>query len=342
MIPSNEAWWQKPLESLSVWQFRKLNRHRARLRAGLTGHQLLQQVKSLEPQRLEHVRADNHEGIDMREEVLQMGGLPAADAGVQTEQGMDFKIPNWLPYYDPAEQESQVATQTDPCHVAAHGDSDCRVLSNLTAYDWVDELDVLGRAFPSPADSLSPGHSTHDHVSVQTPLEHFDVASQAGTQSYKSTATQSFLSTHTVGVQTDADDRADVLEYGDAMRARRDVAICGCPIVPLPYSSRHKLMTVPVGEVGIVMKVYPDKAMIKVDFPEKGVGFVSYMDTESFDLLLNVHAESDRMMRARQQVCDANSSIGCSAQGIVVHTSSSQSGGCCALREGRLFRNMMR
>ena len=58
--------------------------------------------------------------------------------------------------------------------------------------------------------------------------------------------------------------------------------------------------------MGVVKKLYPEKAMIKVEFSEWGVGFISYEDSECFDFFLNVHPESDRMMRAKDSKDDSS------------------------------------
>ena len=110
-------------------------------------------------------------------------------------------------------------------------------------------------------------------------------------------STQASFSSNTVETQTDVFSHWEILEYGDAIRARHGMLVCGCPSLPPEYNARHDLLDIPAGEVGIVKKVYGEKAMIKADFPNRGVGFLSCQDIVGFDLLLNMHPESDRMQR---------------------------------------------
>ena len=93
--------------------------------------------------------------------------------------------------------------------------------------------------------------------------------------------------------------KARVLDDGDAIKAVVAVSQCGCPARPAE-EARHQLAVIPVGEVGIVEMAYFEKAMVKVDFPDIGTTFLTFMDIEHFECYLNVHPGCDRMNREKR------------------------------------------
>ena len=90
-------------------------------------------------------------------------------------------------------------------------------------------------------------------ASAQTTFEQSAVAIQAaGLQNYNSAESQTVCNLGTVGTQTVADSRCNVLEHVDAIRSQREMLVCGCPTTIPPQKCRHDLMIIPAGEVGIV------------------------------------------------------------------------------------------
>ena len=297
--------------SLSRWQLRKWYQRQARARAADSWNSgSYNQVKSL----VSSADFVKEVGIDYVAESFNKLPARKMDCSMQTNQlGIDVKLPNWLPYFDPAEHEAQAGVQTDvmpSSHGRGEGGSDrhsqgaggCMTHSAARTYlrtdnglAWVDEFDLVNGEATSSMESVSGTDTEYASKAAQTLWEETDVACQTSDVENKvNSATQTRAELVATMAQTSL--KACVLDYGDAIKAVVAVSACGCP-ARAAQEDKHRLVVIPVGEVGIVKMVYVEKAMVKADFPAVGVMFLTFMDIEHFDCYLNVHLNSDRMKR---------------------------------------------
>ena len=97
-----QCWWQKEASSMSRWQFRKFARFKARLAAMGVPSAFVQQVKSL---------GSADYATNTAAGTGSMAETQRADKHVQSELGIDIRMPNFLPFFNPFET-TDVAVQT--------------------------------------------------------------------------------------------------------------------------------------------------------------------------------------------------------------------------------------
>ena len=216
------------------------------------------------------------------------------DCSTQTSQlGIDIKIPNWLPYFDPEEHEAEAGVQTDvmpSSHERGDVDYDQHSTARTSRTDhftcelgWVDEFDLVDGEATSSMESVARTDTESVNTAAQTFWEQTAVACQIhNAENTVNSAMQTCPELVTTMAQTSQ--KARVLDYGDAIKAVVAVSACGCPARPAE-EARHQLVVIPVGEVGIVKMAYFEKAMVKVDLPDIGTTFLTFMDIEHFCLL---------------------------------------------------------
>ena len=226
-------WYDCEYQSMSRWQFRKACRQKARereLSASSANQDTLTQVKSLEPLPEKSAKAGNRMSV-----------------GTQSEMGLDIKLPNFLPLYNPTDAE--VGVQTDEPE-DDRNDVTVTVLlpqADRLGYGWVDELDL--QTDRVTANQLLPqaalhGAATTTTVATQTEGVLQNVAAQTNTTS--------------VGTGIEHDWFLALVQYGDVARVKYDVSVCGCRHASLDRESftvrggDHDLIHLLRGETGIV------------------------------------------------------------------------------------------